>query len=137
MKQMCRCFLCYCGRCRRKNPNAGNHNWGGAILSIDPKEVKICYVGEYVVELIIPDTNRDLKYSLSNNINVYDKKGQLIWNISELLKNYSNGIGIKYYDDMYFDIRLLDNEKIFCIGFINHCEIDLKSSSITKIINNR
>lgn len=100
-------------------------------------EKEIFNVGEYVVELILSDTNRDLKYSSDNNINVYDKNGKLVYNISELLKAYSNKNGLKYYDDMYFDIRLLDNEKIFCIGFINHCEIDLKSSSITKIINNR
>ena len=98
---------------------------------------KIFNVGKYVVELIVPNTDRDLKYSSNNNINVYGENRQLIWNISKLLKNYSNRVGLKYYDDMYFDIRLLDNEKIFCIGFINHCEIDLKSSSITKIINNR
>ena len=98
---------------------------------------RIFNIGKYVVELIVPDTNRDLKYSLSNNINVYGANRQLIWNISELLKSYSDSIGLKYYDDMYFDIQLLDDEKIFCIGFINHCEIDLKSSSITKIINNR
>lgn len=98
---------------------------------------KIFNIGKYIVELIVPDTNRDLSYSSGNNINAYDENKQLIWNISELLKNYSDRNGLKYYDDMYFDIRLLDNEKIFCIGFVNHCEIDLKSSSITKIVNNR
>ncbi len=100
-------------------------------------EKNIYNVGEYVVELIVPNTKRDLKYSSDNNINVYGKNGELIYNISELLKAYSDKNGLKYYDDMYFDIRILDNEKIFCIGFINHCEIDLKISSITKIINNR
>ena len=98
---------------------------------------KIFKVENYIIELIIPDTHKDLKYSLSNNINVYDENGQLLWNISELLKSYSDRNGFKYYDDMYFDIRLLDNEKFFCIGFTNHCEIDLKSNSITKLVNNR
>lgn len=98
---------------------------------------KIFYIGKYNIELIVPNTNRDLKYSLSNNINLYGQDGELIWNISKLLKIYSDRIGLKYYDDMYFDIKVLDNDKILCIGFINHCEIDLERSRITKIINNR
>ncbi len=98
---------------------------------------KIFEIGKYRVELTPPNTSRDLKYSSDNNINTYGDNGQLLWNISELLKAYSDKNGFKYYDDMYFDIRVLDNEKIFCIGFINHCEIDLKSGIITKIVNNR
>lgn len=98
---------------------------------------KILEIGKFKVELTLPDTSRDLKYSLDNNINVYDDNGYFLWNISELLKVYSDKNGFKYYEDMYFDIRLLDNERVFCIGFVNHCEIDLKSGSIIKIINNR
>jgi len=98
---------------------------------------KIFKIGKYRIELIEADRSRDLNYSSDNNINAYDENGQFLWNISELLKTYSDKNGLKYYDDMYYSIRLLDNEKIFCIGFINHCEIDLKSSSITKIVNNR
>lgn len=99
--------------------------------------VKTFNIGNYKIELIVPYTDIDLKYSSSNNINAYDENNQLIWNISELLRNYSDRFGLRYYDEMYFDIRLLDNEKIYCIGFVNHCEIDLKSSSITRIVNNR
>ena len=98
---------------------------------------KVFGVGKYRVELIIPDTDRDLKYSSYNNINIYSKDGQLLWNISELLRTYSDKNGLKYYEDMYFDIILLGNEKISCIGFINHCEIDLKNESIINIVNNR
>ena len=76
-------------------------------------------------------TNKD------NNINIYGEDGQLLWNISELLRTYSDKNGLKYYEDMYFDIILLGNEKISCIGFINHCEIDLKNESIINIVNNR
>lgn len=97
---------------------------------------KIFEVGKYRVELIIPDKDIDLKYSSDNNINIYGEDGQLLWNISELLRAYSDKNGLKYYDDMYFDIILLTNEKIFCVGFINHCEIDLKNESIINIVNN-
>ncbi|GEM_PF-1098618 len=98
---------------------------------------KIFEIGKFKVELILPDTSRDLRYSSYNNINIYGDNGYFLWNISELLKVYSDKNGFRYYEDMYFDIRLLDNERIFCTGFTNHCEIDLKSGSITKIINNR
>jgi hypothetical protein len=98
---------------------------------------KIFGIGKFRVELNFPDTSRDLKYSSDNNINIYDDNGHFLWNISELLKVYSDKSGLRYYEDMYFDIQLLDNERIFCVGFKNHCEIDLKSGSITKIINNR
>ena len=68
---------------------------------------------------------------------VYDENGIFLWNISELLKNYSDKFCIKYYDELYFDIRILDKEMIFCIGFNNHCEIDLKSKAITRLVCNR
>lgn len=78
-----------------------------------------------------------MNYSSCNNINSYDKNGKLLWNISELLKAYLDKNALKYYDEMYFEIRLLEDDKIFCIGFINHCEIDLRNGIITKIVNNR
>ena len=101
------------------------------------KEKKIFKMGKYRVELIVPDKTKDLKWSLGNNINVYDENDIFLWNISELLKSYSELNGLQYYDDMYFDIRILDNQNIFCIGFANHCEIDLKTKRIIKLVNNR
>lgn len=50
---------------------------------------QIYNVGNYVIELTLPDRIRDLNYSSCNNINSYDKNGKLLWNISELLKAYS------------------------------------------------
>ncbi|MFT4145172.1 MAG: hypothetical protein QM644_12015 [Mobilitalea sp.] len=97
---------------------------------------KLFYVGEYILELIVPD-DLSLKDSLKNNINAYNENGQLVWNIAELLKDFSIQNGLKYFDDMYFDIRVLYDDKIFCMGYINHCEIDLKEGRITKIVNNR
>jgi hypothetical protein len=98
---------------------------------------KIFNVGNFKIELIVPDQTKDIRNSLENNINVFDENGELLWNISKLLKAYSDKNGVKYYDELYFDIRLLDNQNIFCIGFNNHCEIDLKTGSIIKIVNNR
>jgi hypothetical protein len=98
---------------------------------------KIFNVGNFKIELIVPDQTKDIRNSLENNINVFDENGELLWNISKLLKTYSDKNGVKYYDELYFDIRLLDNQNIFCIGFNNHCEIDLKTASIIKIVNNR
>lgn len=101
------------------------------------KEKKIFKIGKYRIELLVPDTTKDLKYSLGNNINAYDENDFLLWNISDLLKTYSDKNGLKYYSEMYFDIRSLDNQNIFCVGFTNHCEIDLKTMNVIKIINNR
>jgi hypothetical protein len=98
---------------------------------------KIITIDKYKIELTLPDKTRDLKFSSGDNIQIYNKNGQFIWNISELLRNYSDRNGLKYYSDMYFDIRLLDNQNIFCVGFINHCEIDLKAGTIVRIVNNR
>lgn len=97
---------------------------------------KILIIGKYRVELILPNAG-DLSKSPDNNISVYEENGQLLWTISQLLKEFSDKNGIKYYDDMYFDIKVLDKEIIFCTGFTNHCEIDMKSGSITKIVSNR
>lgn len=99
--------------------------------------MKTFNVGEYKIELVPLDTTKDLSLSKGNNVNAYDKNDLLMWNISELLKNYSDSNGLKYYDDMYFDVRVLDNQNIFCIGFTNHCEIDLKTMQIIKLVNNR
>lgn len=98
---------------------------------------KMFEIGKHRIELIVPDRSRDLKYSSGDNINAYGENGQLLCNISELLRTYSDKNGLKYYSDMYFEIRLLGDEKIFCIGFINHCEIDLKVGCITRIVDNR
>ncbi|MNE99413.1 hypothetical protein D3C80_1980890 [compost metagenome] len=87
--------------------------------------------------MIVPDGTKDLRYSEPNNINAYNLEGRLSWNISKLLKIYSDERGHKHYEDLYFDIRPLDNERLFCVGFINHCEIDLKTEKIIKLINNR
>ncbi len=94
-------------------------------------------LGSKTIVLIIPDKSRDIKYSESNNINYYDENMNLIWNIEELLKDFSHNNDLKYYKEMYFDIRLMENGNLFCVGFINHCEISLKSNRIIKIINNR
>lgn len=93
-------------------------------------------VGYYTIEIILPDEN-DLKGSTGNNINAYDKTGRCLWNISQLLQIYSDKNGLKYFDELYFDIRIIDNDTIFCIGFTNHCEVDLKSMYITKLVNNK
>lgn len=98
---------------------------------------KIFKVGNYKIELIVPDQTNDIKKTLENNINVFNENGEFLWNISKLLKTYSDKNGLKYYDELFFDIRLLDNQNIFCIGFNNHCEINLKIGSIIKIVNNR
>ncbi len=66
---------------------------------------KLFYVGEYILELIVPE-DLTLKDSLKNNINAYDENGQLVWNIAELLKDFSFQNGFKYFYDMYFDIRV-------------------------------
>lgn len=97
---------------------------------------QIFKLANYNVELTVPPENLN-GCSLKNNIDVYDHDGVYLWNISELLKVYSAKNGLKYYDELYFDIRLLDNHNIFCIGFNNHCEVNLKNKSITKLINNR
>ena len=101
------------------------------------ENIKTFKTVNYIIELVIPDTSKDLKGSKENNINVYDENGIFLWNISELLKNYSDKFCTKYYDELYFDIRILDKEMIFCIGFNNHCEIDLKNKVITRLVCNR
>jgi hypothetical protein len=93
---------------------------------------KVFIVGQYKIELIVPNSSKEI-----NNINAYDENELLLWNISELLKSYSDKMGLKYYEDMYFEIRILDHHNIFCVGFINHCEIDLDTKCIIRIVNNR
>lgn len=99
--------------------------------------IQVIKVGNYKIELALPDTTRDLRHSTENNINVFDENGLFLWNISELLKSYSDKNGLKYYNELYFDIRILDNKTIYCIGFDNHCEINLKTRNIVKLVNNR
>jgi hypothetical protein len=86
-------------------------------------------IGSYKVEI---DFQND-----SNNINVYDLIGNHLWNISRLLKAYSEGEGIRYYRDTYYDVRQRENNQIFCVGNYNHCEIDLDKQIILRLINNR
>lgn len=92
---------------------------------------KILKIGCLYVELTNPN------FSSGNNINIYDENRTFLYNISELLKGYSEEKKLKYFSDIYYDIKLLDNENIYCIGNINHCVINLTSKKITKIINNR
>ena len=54
------------------------------------ENIKTFKTVNYIIELVIPDTSKDLKGSKENNINVYDENGIFLWNISELLKNYSD-----------------------------------------------
>ena len=98
---------------------------------------KILNIGRYKIELTLPDRTKDLSFSHPDNITAFDNNGLILWNISDLLKKYSEKNGLQYYSDMYFDIRLLENQNVFCVGFINHCEIELETDSIIKIINNR
>lgn len=95
------------------------------------KNKKIIKVGYRCVELINPNC------SSGNNINIYDKNGLFLYNISELLKDYSERNNLEYFSDMYYDIQVIDNQNIYCIGNINHCIINLTSKKIIKIINNR
>lgn len=101
------------------------------------ENIKTFKTGNYIIELITPDTTKDLRGSRENNINVYNENGIFLWNISELLKVYSDKNGLKYYEELYFDIRIVDKETIFCIGFNNHCEIDLKTRNIIRLICNK
>jgi hypothetical protein len=98
---------------------------------------KLYTIGNYVAELVIPDETKDLSCSLPNNIDVYDKNGKHLWNITKLLSAYSNERGLKYYEELYFDIKAIDHDKMFCIGLINHCEIDLINEKILTLVNNR
>lgn len=98
------------------------------------KELTISHL---VLKLELPDETQDLKYSSSNNITAYNDKGIVLWNIRQLLKDYSNKNGLKYFDEMYFDIKPINDSKIYCVGINHHCEINLESMTITKIINNR
>ncbi len=66
-------------------------------------------MGEFLIELLVnPDTNDPPR----DNINAYDNNGTLLWNISELLKQYAKISGSKYEEEIYFDIRLLENGNI-------------------------
>jgi len=93
------------------------------------KSKKLIEIGDYTVELLLPPA--------LNNINVYWRKGAKTWNIAELLKFYSDNSGHKYYSESYFDVRPNGHNKIYCVGFYNHCEIDLDSQTIIRIVNNR
>ena len=106
------------------------------------QEKQIFTIWEYKFELINPYLYKDLNCSklnpnVANNINAYDANDILLWNIGDLLKKYSDTHGLKYFDDQYYEIREIDSNKIYCIGNVNHCEIDLKERVIYKIINNR
>ena len=94
-------------------------------------------IGKYKIELDVPNQSIDLKYSKVNNIDVYDEEGRILWNISKLLKAYSYENGIQYYEELFYDIFPLGNNKMVCRGFCNHCEIDLNTEKIVKIVNNR
>lgn len=90
---------------------------------------KLSIIGRYKVEINLQND--------SNNINVYDLQGNHLWNISRLLKTYSDENGIRYYSDTYYNVQQRSGNIIFCVGNINHCEIDLDKQIILKLINNR
>ncbi len=99
--------------------------------------VKKLRVKNIVLELIVPEKNCNLIYSPINNINAYNEDGNVLWNIGQLLTDYSDKHKLHYFDEMYFDIQTIDDNTIRCVGFNNHCEINLDSKAIIRIINNR
>ncbi|WP_105616306.1 hypothetical protein [Vallitalea okinawensis] len=99
------------------------------------REVKHYNVGEYRMELIIP--GHKLDGTLVNNLTIYNDVKKSVWNIEELLKAYSDENGYKYFNELYFDIHIVADNKIYCVGFNKHCEIDLNTMRIVKTIINR
>ncbi len=93
--------------------------------------------GGFVIKLDLPDESKDLKFSQNNNISAYNLKGELVWNIADLLADYSERKGLEYYEEQYFDVNKCGSNMIYCVGFVNHCLIDLDDRAIVALINNR
>jgi len=74
---------------------------------------------------------------VANNIKSYDSDGNLNWEIGILLEEYASSNKLEYCEDVYFDILVIAENRLKCIGFNNHCEIDLIKSKIVRLMNNR
>lgn len=90
----------------------------------------------YILEINIDDTQR-LEATNLNNVNLYDKEHNKLWNIKELLVEYSNNNNIKYHDELFFDVRILDDNTFKLSGFYNHCIVSIETMKIIKLVNNR
>ena len=74
--------------------------------------------------------------SVVNNI-VCFKSGKVFWEIKQLLECYARKNHINYFNERYFDISKKNDQILTCIGFYNHCVIDVFQKKILSIINNR
>ncbi len=91
--------------------------------------------GDCKVVIQLPK-GEDASDSVVNNI-VCFKSGKVFWEIKDLLECYARKNHINYFYELYFDI-FKENDKILtCIGFYNHCVIDVFQKKILSIINNR
>ncbi|WP_050638138.1 hypothetical protein [Candidatus Stoquefichus sp. SB1] len=97
---------------------------------------KIITFGDYTILIELPNRNKDLSYSKDNNIICF-KSGKVVWQIQQLLEEFSINNHLNYFSDIYFDITKEDNGELKCIGFTNHCIIDVYQQKIISIINNR
>lgn len=97
---------------------------------------KSIIIGDYTIIIELPDTQKDIRGSKDNNV-VCSKSGERIWEIKDLLTQYSKEKQFNYFSDIYFDIIDVGEGKLKCIGFYNHCLIDVYQQKIISIMNNR
>lgn len=105
---------------------------------VDSQEVsqKSIIIKDYTIIIELPDTQKDIRYSKDNNVFCF-KAGKRVWEIKDLLIQYSKEKQLKYYREMYFDIIDIGEGKLKCIGFYNHCIIDVYQEKIISIMNNK
>ena len=105
---------------------------------VDSQEVsqKSIVIKDYTMIIELPDTQKDIKCSKDNNVFCL-KAGERVWEIKDLLSRYSKEKQLQYFRDMYFDIIDIGEGKLECIGFYNHCIIDVYQEKIISIMNNR
>ncbi len=93
-------------------------------------------VGEHIIKLDVCESTNVSKCRL-NNIKGHSSQGNLSWTISELLEDYSNEKLLSYLEDLFFDVIDLGCNRVRCIGFYNHLEVDLDKLKIIRLINNK
>lgn len=91
--------------------------------------------GDCKVVIQLPD-GANASDSVINNI-VCFKSGKVFWEIKQLLECYARKNHINYFNELYFDISKKNDQILTCIGFYNHCVIDVFQKKILSIINNR
>lgn len=99
--------------------------------------IKSLRLYNFIVELELPENINNVSNYKLNNIKFYNENHIYLYDISMLLKDYSKKNNLGYTEEVYFDIKITEDNLLFCQGYVNHCKVNVLENQIVKIINNR